>query len=309
MTFVQANTESAPTASSVPVNPVSAIPASSEADFTVPGFFEDEEPVLAGPGETRPFYTADRLSHAELVAAFYVCDRTELPTVATCPLREFEAMAVNAVERVGIRAIRELSILTGCPKVAASCGRSERMIQAQALARAYLDIADLLDVGVFFGGGCDVDNVWAGLTAWMSAVVCGADLPLTEALAALPNRAAGTADLCTESDEAAPLVSRFGGRAFAMVLYLGGVELPSAGVLSLDDYEDLARVAVAGLGSDSITQLMDGITRWDIELGPADLPNAARFEAAAALSRDAADLVRAARYRKTVARFEARLSR
>ncbi len=50
-----------PTASFVPVNPVSAVPVDSGAGLDAAELTIDGEPVFAGPGDSNPYYTADRL--------------------------------------------------------------------------------------------------------------------------------------------------------------------------------------------------------------------------------------------------------
>lgn len=310
----QAITTATRPASFEQVNPVSAVPVDSEAGFVVPGVSFDDapvltgvdgEPLLAGPGVAKPYYTADHLTRVELAAAFYLSCLDELPSVAACPFAKYEAMAVDAVKRVGYQHLREIADLIACPKLAESLSRNERLAQARALADGYLAIADLLDADNL---GCGPDDVREGLIDWADMVTAAEVAPMADAVAALPARAEGVADDCDRvSGPSAPLVSALGGSTLAVALYLGNIDLPEAGVLSLDEYEDLAQASVTGLGADSVRELVDAMRLWGLETGPAAWPNPDRFEQASALSRDAADLVRAARYRKTVARFEARL--
>lgn len=303
--FTQASTTPASSTTFDHVNPVSAVPLGSEAGFSVPGLGFDEDAVLAGPGESNPYFTADHLSKRELVAAFYMTGREQLPTVAACPLREFEAMAVNTIERVGIGNVREVADLIDSPQLAYSLVRNERLAQARALAAAYFAIADLVSYDDYTGN--DAEGIAEGLHEWAAAVTV-APKPMRPILDQLAEHASGVADRCDlVTGEAAPLVSVLNGTRLAIAFYLGGINLPEPGLLQLDTYEDLARASVAVLGADTVIELEAGLRFWDLQDVAAAWPDPARYQQAAALARDAADLVRAARCRKTLGRFEARL--
>jgi hypothetical protein len=303
--FTELSTADAFGPSSIRVNPVSAIPVDSEGDLIAPDFTFDEDAVLAGPGESNPYYTVDHLSKPELITAFYSTPRAELPAVADCPFREFEAMAVAAIELRGIEVIRELAALAASPLLADSYRTNPRLAQAKQLADAYFAVADLVSYDDYTGN--DAEGIAEGLREWASAVAV-APKPMRPVLDQLAERASGVADRADRvTGEDAPLVSVLNGTRLAIALYLSGIALPEAGVPTLDTYEDLARASVAVLGAETVIELEAGLRFWDLQEVAAAWPNPARYEHAAALSRDVADLVRAARCRKTLSRFEARL--